>query len=514
MKLLLNYYNSHPLRFILIVALLFRLSAAFFSEGYGMSDDHYKIIEEANKQRNGEPSKFWTPGFDENLVSKRAMLYPVANYQLFTTLESIGIDDPKIKMLINRILHALLSLLTVYLTYLIAMQLSVKKVALEASWLAALFWLMPMLGVRNLIEVVSIPFLMGGTYFFLRSFKEDKNLINYCIAGFLLGLAFVIRYQTGAFSLGLGIILLFHKKWKAFLTMSFLITIPLLFNHVVIESWIYGFYPFEKPFNYLANGFNLENARKYVAGPWYLFLLLFLGLFIPPYSFLLLRGGIAVSKKQLVIVLPFLIFFLFHSIFPGKQERFILPVMLFFPIIGLIGLEELQKTSNWFIKRPNFIATSKKIFWTINILLLFPMTLSSTKLARVDACYALHEVPSKEKNCFLLVGNKVSDLSLIPWFYANVSKEPIGFRIADMDELEKFKLLTFNAQDDWVPDYLFLFDHEQKKEKLAFIKTFYPELELVFVAENSLVDNIMQKLNKRNRNFEIEVYKLGKFLKE
>lgn len=502
-----TYYQKNPLRVILFLALIFRLTAAVFSEGYGMSDDHYKIIEEAYKKRNDQPSKFWTPGFDENLVSKRAMLYPVSIYGLFEMLESMGINDPKSKMLVNRILHALLSLLAVYLSYLITLQLSTKKVALEVGWVAALFWLMPILGVRNLIEVVSIPFLMAGTYFFLKSFKSNHNLMNYCLAGLLLGLAFVVRYQTGAFALGLGIVLLLQKKSKAFLVLSFCITLPILFNHILIESWIYGFYPFEKLWNYLS--FNLENAERYVTGPWYLFFALFLGLFIPPFSFLLFRGFIKVARKHFVVVLPFLLFFLFHSIFPGKQERFILPVVLFFPIIGLIGLEELQSSSQWFQKHSKFVSRSKRAFWVINLLLLFPMTLTSSKLARVNAAYAVSDIPWKQKNCFLLVGEKVSDVILIPWYYTNTPTEPLAFKIDELEKLEEFKQMTIAAGEDYIPDYLFLFEHDQQEEKLASIQEIFPDLKLITTARNSFLDNVMQKLNKRNRNYNIQVYQLG-----
>lgn len=512
MKAFISYYHKHPLRVVLLSALFFRLAAAIFSQGYGMTDDHYKIIEEANKKLNDQPSKFWTPGFDENLVSKRAMLYPVANYALFVGLEKIGIEDPKTQMLINRLLHAALSLLSVYLTYLICLQLSNQKIALEASWIAALFWLMPMLGVRNLIEVVCIPFLMAGTYFVLREYRYSTGKFNYAFAGLLFGLAFVIRYQTGAFSLGIGVMLLAKRDWKSFALLSFCIAIPLFINHVIIESWIYNFHPFEKLWNYIS--FNLENAQKYITGPWYLFILLFLGLFIPPFSFLLFRASIKAAKKNLIIVLPFLIFFLFHSIFPGKQERFILPVVLFFPIIGLIGLAELTGSSQWFIKHRKFVKRSKIAFWIINLLLLLPMSLSSSKLARVNAAYALKDVPWKEKNCLLLIGNKVSDVTMIPWFYMNTPQEPLGFKYDKMEDLIKFRELCMQAQEDYIPDYLFLFDHEEKQERLEYVREFFPDLQHLYTAQNSFTDNIMQKLNKRNRNFEIEIYKLGPLRKD
>jgi hypothetical protein len=42
---------------ILFFALIFRLIAAIFSEGYGMHDDHFLIVEAASS---------WADGFDYN----------------------------------------------------------------------------------------------------------------------------------------------------------------------------------------------------------------------------------------------------------------------------------------------------------------------------------------------------------------------------------------------------------------------------------------------------------------
>ena len=41
-----KYFNEHPLRAILIIALLVRLFAAFFAKGYGMHDDHFGPIQQ------------------------------------------------------------------------------------------------------------------------------------------------------------------------------------------------------------------------------------------------------------------------------------------------------------------------------------------------------------------------------------------------------------------------------------------------------------------------------------
>ena len=50
-------WREHPLGTIIILALVFRLIAAIFSQGYGMHDDHFIAIEEPWS---------WTEGKDYN----------------------------------------------------------------------------------------------------------------------------------------------------------------------------------------------------------------------------------------------------------------------------------------------------------------------------------------------------------------------------------------------------------------------------------------------------------------
>jgi len=39
-----QYWNEKPLFSIIIIALVLRILAAFFSQGYGMHDDHFLVI--------------------------------------------------------------------------------------------------------------------------------------------------------------------------------------------------------------------------------------------------------------------------------------------------------------------------------------------------------------------------------------------------------------------------------------------------------------------------------------
>lgn len=500
-----DFYRQSPLRTILIVGLCLRLIAAVFSKGYAMTDDHFKIIAEAAYEVHDKESTFWTPGYREEKASKRSMLYPYANYLFLEALYTVNIKDPQTIMFFNRLVHAMFSMLIIVLSYYTTRLFASEKMALMAAWIAAIFWFLPMMSVRNLIEIVCIPFLMGGAYLIMKAYKEKLSWKYFFWAGVLLSFAFTIRYQTAAFSAGLGLYLMFHNKWKAVFWIILGGLLPLISNHLILETVLYDFGPFEKLINYLS--FNVAHAKSYVTGPWYNFVILFLGIFIPPFSLILARGVIRSWKNHRILLLPFLLFIVFHSVFPGKQERFILPVLMYFPIIGLIGYEELKKESNWFKNHPKFFKTSWRIFLVVNIILLVPITLTYSKKSRVESMYYLANKPQKEKDVLLFMAGRINDVNLMPVFYTNYDYYPTYYKVGNMEDLEAVMDTLSTMNQDRYPDYAFIVEHDEKE---AQIEKLSPMMELDFekTIEAGFIDKLMHWLNPRNKNYDIHVYKV------
>jgi hypothetical protein len=168
-----QYYLKNPLICILVVGLFFRLLAAIFSEGYAFQDDHFLIIEVAQQWLDKSPSEL-LPQLGAKVPSGHSFFYPGLHYYFFSFLHSLGIDNPNIKMLLVRILHAFYSMSIVLLGYKITLLISNKKNAETVGWILAIFWIFPLLSVRNLIEYVCIPPLMLATYFILK-YPNTKN---------------------------------------------------------------------------------------------------------------------------------------------------------------------------------------------------------------------------------------------------------------------------------------------------------------------------------------------------
>lgn len=501
-----DYYRQNPLKTILIVGLSLRIVAAIFSKGYAMTDDHFKIIAEASYEVHDKRSTFWSPGYREEKASKRSMLYPYANYLLLEALYQVNIDDPQSIMLINRLLHALFSLLIIVFSYYTTKLFASQKMALMAAWIAAVFWFLPMMSVRNLIEIVCIPFLMSGAYLIMKAYKQELSWKYFFWAGVLLSFAFTIRYQTAAFSAGLGLFLMFKNKWKAVFWIILGGLLPLIPNHLILETVLYDFGPFEKLFNYL--GFNVAHAKSYVTGPWYNFVILFLGIFIPPFSFILARGLIRSWKNHLILLLPFLLFIVFHSVFPGKQERFILPVLMYFPIIGLIGYEELLSNKEWWKNHRGFFNTSWKIFLVVNLILLIPITLTYSKKSRVEAMYYLVDKAQEEKDVLLFMAGRINDVNLMPVFYTKYEQYPTYYKVGNMEDLEAVMDSLSTKPADEYPDYAFIVEHEGRAEQIEKLR---PMMNLSFekTIEAGFIDKLMHWLNPRNKNYDIHVYKVS-----
>ncbi|HEX2616549.1 MAG TPA: hypothetical protein VHL57_03350, partial [Flavobacteriales bacterium] len=162
--------QRHPLEWLTCIAFLPRLLAALFSGGYFAQDDHFLVVEAAQSWVDGFDYNQWLPWNqpDPPVPTGHMMLYPGLHYLLFRLCHAVGLDDPQLKMVLVRLLHALWSLVTVRVGYRIALRLSTPAVAWRCGLFLALLFFMPFLSVRNLVEVVSTPLLMLGAWQLIR----------------------------------------------------------------------------------------------------------------------------------------------------------------------------------------------------------------------------------------------------------------------------------------------------------------------------------------------------------
>ena len=330
-----SQWNDQPLVIIMGLAILFRLLAAIFAKGYGMLDDHFLVIEAPQSWVFGYDYNSWLPGSKDNVgPSGHNFFYPGINFCLLTVMQWVHIYDPQIKMLIIRVLHGTFSLITVYFGYRIVETLEDKRSARLAGLLLAICFFMPWTGVRNLVESVCIPFLVLGFWTIIRQGSPGKTFRTWFLAGILFGLAADIRYQAVLFPAGVFILAFFQQKWRESAGLALGVLISFFLVQTLIDLFIWG-YPFAEFMGYIK--VNISGRYSYFTQPWYNYFLTVGGILLPPVSLFLFYGFIRGWKRYLILFFPAALFFAFHSYFPNKQERFILPFIPFLIIIGSMG---------------------------------------------------------------------------------------------------------------------------------------------------------------------------------
>jgi hypothetical protein len=500
MEWLKSKWHHSPLSIILWIALLLRLIAAIFSKGYGMHDDHFLVIETAQSWLDGASYNNWF--LERNNTDSPTILnffYAGFHYLLFALFQKIGLTDPQEKMLIVRLIHGAWSLLIVYYGYAIAKKLSDQSTAKMTGLLLAALWLMPFFGVRNLAEFVCIPLLMAGFWLMIKNPGEKGHLKRIFYASLLFGLAFTLRFQTLIFPAGAGLILIFRKQWRECLLLASGTLVVILLTHGMAD-WIIWGKPFTALQEYISH--NINHRFDYTVAPWYLYILVIIGVLIPPVSLFLIAGYINSWKKFALIFVPTLLFIIFHSYYPNKQERFILPALPFIITLGMIGWNDIKTRYPFWQKYPGLTNGSWTFFWAINLVLLFFFTTMYSKKARVESMTYL----SKYDDIAVVVSEDIHRpyASMLPLFYLKQWPDILSVT-ADrpLSELESF--LADNPSNS--PDFVLFFGEKDLEERTANFQHILPGL--VFEAEINpgLPDKVLHWLNPVNANQPILIYR-------
>jgi len=483
-----------------------------------MHDDHFLTIEPAASWADGKNFNDWLPGIGNEREHPEpiSFFYLGHLYLFFKVFQFINMEHPGHQMLLIRILHALYSVLSVYLVYRITQKLSDKRNAITAGWLMAAIAILPNFSVRNLVEMVCMPPLLAGIYWIVKNY-DVKELSRSTVrihsgiilgAGFIMGLAVGIRYQTGIFVAVTGVMIAYHSGIKNF--MLFGITSAAAFSFTQADDiMLWGGQPFQHLLGYFQ--YNQQNAMNYPGSD--LAYLSFISIFIlPPVSLLLLFGFFRSYKKYALIFFPTISFLIFHIIFPNKQERFILPALPFFVILGTIGwkefLEEKITSSVWH----KINSYSWKFFWVFNLAAMIVFSFTYSKKSRVEAMIFLYE----RGNCdnFVLEYTHKEKAAMLPEFYTGIwdnyyywnnTTETTSI-IKNFKEVEDVQKGSVHEMD--TPNYYVFYDSEKLDERVKKIKDIFPSLTHCAHIEAGWFDKMLHRLNPLNGLEEFYIYEV------
>lgn len=492
--------KQRPLFWLTLLALVPRLLAALFSEGYFAHDDHFLMIEAAQSWVDGFDYNNWLPWNQSGTPAPTGhmMLYPGLHYVLFKLCAAIGLSDPAWKMVLVRLLHALWSLITVRAGYRIALRLSGPDTAWRCGLLLALFFFMPFLSVRNLVEMVAVPPLMLSAWWLVRQdgTPPPRALL---MAGMFAGLAVDLRFQTVFFGAGAGLALLLQRNPRGMVLFGLGMLAPIALVQGGVDLAIWG-RPFAELTEYVR--YNLANSTTYFNQPWYNYLLVLAGVFIPPFSLAVLFGFFR-RPKPIAVWSAVLSFLFFHSLFPNKQERFILSIVPLVLVLGYTAWEQYREQSTWWHKRPQLWKGVMAWTWALNLLLLVPLTFSSSKRERVEAMGMLR---GKEVRALWVEDTAEQDPPMLPLYYLGRWDVAVhNITNPDMD----IRALAAASPPEGRPDVVLFIGPEALEARIARVQQALGPLQLVGRAQPGLLDRLMHWLNPVNRNEVISIYRVA-----
>ncbi len=177
---------------------------------------------------------------------------------------------------------------------------------------------------------------------------KNNSKINIFYAGLLIGLAISFRYQIAIFAIGIMLYYLFKINYKAlfkgtlkdcikalisqnFVAFSFGTFVTFLITQGLVDYCIWG-----KPFAefYAYSTYNMKEGVLYMPNTnYFMYVFVLMGVLLFPFGVLIGIGFIRSAKKHLLLFVPVMLFILFHTFYPNRQERFILSILPFFIIL-------------------------------------------------------------------------------------------------------------------------------------------------------------------------------------
>ncbi len=317
---------------IFLISSIVKIIAAFTSIAPIYPDEVMQTVEVAHRYAFGTGSLPW-----EFVQGVRSVVFPKLISYFYLFFDAAGISGG---LGINIALKVVLGLLhgigAVFVFLIIAGRIG-ASLGFLFGCLYSLHYLSAYIAVRTLTESVAIPFLIAALFFADRFVSRERGRYA-LLAGIMCGIALMLRLQTAVFSAGLflGVLVAARRRWSGagwFFAGSFILV--LIQGAVDFVSWGSFFhsarsYISSDTFRGVASLPDVLPASFYIKRIFNdLPIIEVCGAFV--FSILAFR-----SRRDLLLVIPTLLFMLFHLITPLKQVRFIFPVYVLIPMYAYL----------------------------------------------------------------------------------------------------------------------------------------------------------------------------------
>lgn len=351
---IMNDYKktNNKLIFILSVILfLWLILNVLNATSYFTPDEYYQIIEFASYKLGISSATSLPWEFKEEI---RQAFQPFLVYSLFKFLHLIQIDDSSTSVYILRILNSLFSVFSIVFFALKSRSKFDPK--FQNLYLIALctFWVIPNYFFRFSQEIVA-----QNLYLIITGILISKNISKkeYIITGILVGIAFLVRFQSIISFFGICIWSFLDKTNSLKINFKNLLGFCLGFIGIfgvglLIDAWFYQDFVFVL-YRYFYYNIVLGVANGFGTHPIYFYFMQILTIGSPLMGILIFTSWLGSIYKK-AYSLPLIIFstnVVILSLISHKEERFLFVVYLYIPFILMYFLQNIHFKSEQFRKK-------------------------------------------------------------------------------------------------------------------------------------------------------------------
>ena len=455
-------------RYFFLTALAVYIVAAWFSTGFYHGDEHYQLIEfAAYKMGNVSPEGLaWEFG-----ARVRPAFQPFIAFIIIKLLQVFSIADPYIQAFILRLLTAMMALFSVrYFTRTCSYMVN-PRYHKAYLFLSYFLWFLPFVNVRFASETWSGIMLLNALAVLLNTNLRGNR--NY-IAGVLLGLSFLFRYQNAFLAMGIFLWLFLIEKEKILDLLKLLAAaVVVLLLGILLDFWLYGEFTLSA-WNYFYVNLVEDVASGYGTESWwnYFYSIFRFGFFPIGIPVILAFLILTVKKPRNVFIWTILPFFVIHSIIAHKELRFLFPVINLVPIILLLAYQALKwDIRKWRVPGRIAIHAVAWILVAINIIGTVTVSLKPANIGLTTMTRYIRQHHGDESIRLISYNNSnpYGPWELMVSFY--MEKDMQDIRLESLDELgdsvlheERVNLLVLKKEDAASPPArAFLTEHQARK---------------------------------------------------
>ncbi len=325
---------------------------AWFYQGYSHADEHFQVLEFAAYKMHHYPFQYpWE--LYEKLRSSVQIWGVIGLHHLFPHATPFSVA------FFTRLISGTISAYAIY-QFIQTFQQELRY-ALLRSWflLLSIFSYMALYqSVRYSSENLSGHLFLIG---FCMLYRQPRPTFQ---SGLILGLSFILRYQTGFLIFGLLTWFIFQRKIHILKLIPVMVGIVMcmilggMLDSIFYETWV------STAWQYLLSNIIQNKASAFGVNHWaYLSFA-----YLLPYGPFYLLGTLyfMFNQKKHIITWTIAPFIMVHILIPHKELRFLIPLLSFMPFAWLYSLQMLEEKYSILITEQPWILRFNQLGWFIN----------------------------------------------------------------------------------------------------------------------------------------------------